>query len=70
MDQSLKLGLWLSFAGAALVWARLILWRTRLSLQVIRQERRVPQDRFRHIGTRSEPATSASDYDCANAPAS
>lgn len=56
MEPSLELGVWFGVAGSALVWANLVLWRTRHTLQKLRQDLAVPKGRLMPV-TVTELAT-------------
>lgn len=46
VDQGLEFSVWLGVAVVALIWANLLLWRTRHTLKQMRQDLGVPDGRL------------------------
>jgi hypothetical protein len=46
VEPTLELSVWLGVAGSAVVWANLVLWRTRHTLKKLRQDLAVPDGRL------------------------
>jgi len=42
----MELSIWLGVAGSALVWANLVLWRTRHTLARLREDLAVPEGKL------------------------